>query len=187
MANTLRELDAESLKAIVKEEAYRKITVGDGDREVEMPLVQAAVRRLGLNALKGQLGALRKLLELLLSVEGEDKVMTDAKFQVALAYKTQWEHELERRKRCGEVGREPVPHPDNIVIDLEAGTVEIWGPITDNEKADWDEARAFKVEHDAFLAELEAEVAKSPEDKDLQDTLAHHRGINASLAKALGE
>ena len=44
----------EQMKALVLEEAYRPIQIRDGDKLVELPLVRAVVRSLGLNAAKGQ-------------------------------------------------------------------------------------------------------------------------------------
>ena len=42
------------MQAIVLQEAYRLVTVRDGDRPVDVPLFQAAMRSLAVNAAKGQ-------------------------------------------------------------------------------------------------------------------------------------
>lgn len=46
-------LNAERMKTILMEEAYREITVRDGDRNVSVPMAQAIVRSMAVNAAKG--------------------------------------------------------------------------------------------------------------------------------------
>ena len=48
------------------EEAYRMIGVRDGLREVKVPMAQAIVRALAVNAVKGQQRAQRLFTELLI-------------------------------------------------------------------------------------------------------------------------
>ncbi len=120
-------------------------------------------------------------------MEREDKASHDEWVSAALDYKIECERELERRKKCGETGPEPIPHPDDIVLNMNTGQIEVKGPMTKEEKVKWDRAREFKAEHDEFLTEIEARVAKEPKDKGLRDMLAGHRRINARFAKALGE
>ncbi len=60
---------AERLKAIVLEEAYRMIGVRDGLREIKVPMAQAIVRALAVNAVKGQQRAQRLFTELLITIE----------------------------------------------------------------------------------------------------------------------
>ena len=62
---------AERLKAIVLEEAYRMIGVRDGLREMKVPMAQAIVRALAVNAVKGQQRAQRLFTELLTPRSGE--------------------------------------------------------------------------------------------------------------------
>ena len=56
---------AERLKDIVLEEAYRMIGVRDGGREVKVPMAQAVIRALAVNAVKGHQRAQRLFTELL--------------------------------------------------------------------------------------------------------------------------
>ena len=62
----------------------------------------------------------------------------------------------------GETGSEPLPHPDDILINMQTGRPEIHGPMTKEEKVKWDRAREYKKEHDEFVEELEAMVKKRP-------------------------
>ena len=63
----------ERLKGIILEEAYRMIGVRDGLREVKVPMAQAIVRALAVNAVKGQQRAQRLFTELLVTTEREGR------------------------------------------------------------------------------------------------------------------
>lgn len=129
----------ERMKDIILAEAYRDITVRDGDRNVTIPMAQAVVRSMAVNAAKGQHRAQRLFAELLASVESSRKILHDEWMQTAIGYKVEWERELERRQELGITHlAEPLPHPDHVKIDLREGTAMIVGPATTEEKAQYD-------------------------------------------------
>lgn len=49
-------LNEERMKTLILEEAYRTITVRDGDRNVTVPMAQAILRSIAVNAAKGSTG-----------------------------------------------------------------------------------------------------------------------------------
>src|SRR3981081_1510512 len=51
------------ISALLMQEAYRPITIREGDRVEKLPLIQAVLRKLGLNALNGNVRSQRTLLE----------------------------------------------------------------------------------------------------------------------------
>jgi hypothetical protein len=63
----------EPMKALVLDEAYRRIKVRDGERMVGMPVVQAILRSLALSAAKGHQRSQRLFTELVRVVEHEKK------------------------------------------------------------------------------------------------------------------
>lgn len=133
----------ERMKDIILDEAYRDVTVRDGDRSVTIPMAQAIVRAMAVNAAKGQHRALRLFSELLAAVESSRKILHDAYFEQALTYKLEWERELQRRERLGITHLpEPLPHPDQVRIDVREGTVKMVGPMTPAEKAELDHWRS---------------------------------------------
>ena len=78
---------------------------------------------------------------------------------MAIAYKTDWEFELERRERLGITDAPPpLPHPDHIEIDLRAHTVRIVGPMSKQEKAVCDLWVAQKQELVAKIEKLQEEL-----------------------------
>jgi hypothetical protein len=62
-ATARRALDGDRLQEIILTEAYRTIKVGDGNRQVTVPLAQAVMRTLAVNAARGQPRAQRLFAE----------------------------------------------------------------------------------------------------------------------------
>ena len=152
----------ERLKAIVLEEAYRTITVRDGDRTVTLPTAQVIIRSLAVEAAKGKPRAQRLFTEMLTSIEREKMEICDKFVQVAMDYKIAGEEELKRRERLGITDAEPLlPHPDDIKLDLRAGTARIVGPMMKEENVVYDLWVAQKQELLAKLEKLEEEFKAS--------------------------
>ncbi|SEV91466.1 hypothetical protein SAMN04488515_0206 [Cognatiyoonia koreensis] len=129
-------LNEERLKDIVLEEAYRNITVRDGDRNVSIPMAQAVVRSMAVNAAKGQHRAQRLFAEMLSSTERQNKQLADDWLNTAMEYKVEWERELHRREMLGITNLpSPLPHPDQVKIDMNTGLVHIEGPATKEQLA----------------------------------------------------
>lgn len=136
-SNRLAGLREERLKAIVLEEAYRNVTVNDGQRKVTLPMAKAIIRALALSAAKGQPQALRLFTLLLTTVEQQNNKLHDNFVDAAITYKTEWEEELRRRERLKLEGLpEPMPHPDHVIIDRLAGTVRIVGSVEEEREAE---------------------------------------------------
>lgn len=124
------------MKYIVLEEAYREITVRDGDRNVSVPMAQAVVRALAVNAAKGQHRAQRLFAEMLSTTERQNKALADEWLQTAIEYKVEWERELQRREALGITHLPPpLPHPDQVHIDMNTGEARVQGPMTKEDLA----------------------------------------------------
>lgn len=137
--NKLPHLNEERLKSIVLEEAYRLIKVNDGDRQVKLPMAQAIIRSLAVAAAKGQPRAQIQFTKLLIAVEHERKALHDQWMDAAIDYKLKWESELARRRRLGLAMPDLALHPDHLVIDVRAGTIQLTEPLTEEERAVLDE------------------------------------------------
>jgi hypothetical protein len=183
-------LNEERLKGIILDEAYRAIKVTEGKRQVTIPMAQAVIRALAVNAARGQHRAQQLFAELLHETERANKALSDDYLQTAIEYKQHWEGELERCQRLGLTGPEPLPHPDDIVIDLKRGEVIVKGPMTKEEKVEWDRLRARVEECDREIEELTA-MLKERKNKRyrhiIEDDIAHERKIRAILVNAVGE
>lgn len=132
-------LHEERLKDIILDEAYRGIAVRDGDRQVTMPIAQAVIRSMAVNAVKGQHRAQRLFAELLSGTENARRMLNNEWLETAIEYKVGWEKELLRRETLGITHLpDPLPHPDHIEIDMYEGTARMIGPTTREEKAELD-------------------------------------------------
>ena len=125
-------------------------------------MAQAVVRSLAVNAAKGNQRAQRLFTQLLSAVEKDNKRLHDEWFNTAIGYKIEWERELERRARLGIQAPAPVPHPDDIVIDVQRGSVRVTGPMTKEEKVKWDEALEYRAKALAEVAELKELLSSEP-------------------------
>jgi hypothetical protein len=135
--NRLPAMNEERLKDIVLAEAYRTIKVNDGARQIAVPMAQAIIRSLALNAAKGQHRSQRLFSELLHRTETALKQQHDAGVEQAFEYKVEWERELERRSRLGIIAPEPLPHPDDIELDMSTGSIRFRGPFNKEQHAAW--------------------------------------------------
>jgi hypothetical protein len=181
-------LNEERLKTIVLEEAYRTINVNDASGPISLPMAQAVVRSLAVNAAKGNQRTQRLFAELLTSVERDNKRLHDEWFATAIDYKMEWERELERRKKLGIEAPDPIPHPDHLVIDMNAGTVRIKGPMTKEEKAAWDHLRERKQECDREIAELEdllKQKRNAPSRQLILDNIEHEKKLKRMISKVI--
>lgn len=146
-------LHEERMKAIILDEAYRGIQVRDGDRHVTIPMAQAVMRSIAVNAAKGHARAQRLFAELLASTENANKSLHDEWLDVAITYKVEWEKELRRREQLGITDLpEPLPHPDDIIIDMNEGTARVVGPATKEEKAEYED---LLLRRDEFAEEVD--------------------------------
>jgi hypothetical protein len=123
-------LNDERLKTIIIDEAYRTIKVSEGKRQITIPMAQAIIRALAVNAARGQHRSQHLFAELLSETERANKALSDEWLKTAIEYKHEWEEELERRERLGVSGPEPLLHPDDIEIDMKTGQVIVKGPMT---------------------------------------------------------
>ncbi len=150
-------LNDERLKGIILEEAYRNITVRDGHRSVSVPMAQAVVRSMAVNAAKGQHRAQRLFAEMLSSTERQNKALADEWLETAIEYKVEWERELHRRKTLGITHLPPpLPHPDQVKIDMNTGLAHIEGPATKEQVA---QVEIWRGRHRMFAEELDDTIA----------------------------
>ena len=186
--NKLPALNEERLKSIILEEAYRAIRINDGERQVKVPMAQAVMRSVAVNAVKGQQRAQRLFAELLTTTERQNKLAYDEWMDVAINYKVEWERELERRRRFNITDLpDPLPHPDHVVIDFRNGTANVRGPATKEEKAEWDLWIARRSDFEAERDELQAMLADPACENRafIEEELARTQTVLEIIARAL--
>lgn len=123
---------------MILEEAYRTVSVREGDRIIELPAIQAVLRAIGVAAMKGNRFAQKTLTQIVQQVEQEHRAIAVDSLETWLKYKLQWSPEFERCKRQGLPEPTQLPHPDDIILDFRTGATNIRGPVTAEEKKRWD-------------------------------------------------
>ena len=183
--SSLPRLNEERMKSVIMEEAYRTIKVRDGNRMIGMPVVQAILRSLALSAAKGHQRSQRLFTDIVRLVEREDKALHDGWLQTAIEYKIDWENELERRERLGIEAPAPIPHPDDIIIDMNTGAVRMKGPFTKEEKPAWDKLRARKKECDLAIADMRRLLEEMPNNRFILEDIQHEERLRNMISRVI--
>lgn len=150
---------------LVLTEAMRPIKFMENDRLVELPMAQAILRSLAVSAVKGNFKAQIAITNIVQATQ--DRVLDGRRaiYEAATDYKRHWRQQFAEYDRQGIPRPEPVPHPDEVIIDENTLLVRHNGPENHDQKAEWDQMLERK------------EVWK----EDLKDTQAA-RDLNPALA-----
>jgi Family of unknown function (DUF5681) len=156
------------IKSLAIEEAYRLITIREGDRTERIPVIQAILRKVAVAAANGNIRAQQNYLNLLIGAEADRRVANTELLKTAVDYKEHWHHVLAERARKGTTGPEPVPHPDEVIIDYETGEIRIDGPVMEEQKEAQNRLRAMSPDVEQSLKEINEEIESNPNDLSLR-------------------
>jgi hypothetical protein len=187
--NRLPAMNEERLKDIVMSEAYRGIKVNDGNRQVTIPMAQAIIRSLALNAAKGQHRSQRLFAELLRQTETSLKASHDEWLSKAIDYKADWVEESARRKCLGIVTPDPIPHPDDLEIDMKTGRVLVKGPFTPEEHHRWTELAKRRDDSLEQIAYARKKLAREKDEGMRQlyeQEIAHEQHLHDIITAGIG-
>jgi hypothetical protein len=171
------------LEDIVLAEAMRPIQLMENGAVVEMPMIQAAIRSMGVAAVKGDHRAQTTLVAMVQATQEKHDQMSQDLTVAAIEYKARWKRVIENCQRSGEPLPDPVPHPDEIIIDSRTGEVTYNGPKSDDDKAHWD--RLLQGRADA-LEEIESLQRTLKRSKKPSDFVSRQIEINQRLADFVG-
>jgi hypothetical protein len=175
-----RRLNDAALQEIILKESYREIKVFENGETISLPMAEAVFRSIAVNAAKGHIRSQKLFTDLLRNVEGERLKLHYEYLKTMIEYKIAFTQEIERCKRLGLPLPEPLPHPDDIEIDMINGQVIIKGPITPEEKDQWDRLEKHKQELINGLHALRL-------DADQADTAAMRRQIEEKIEVKFSE
>lgn len=147
---------------LVLTEAMRPIKFRENDQLVELPMAQAILRSLAVSAVKGNFKAQIAITNLVQATQ--DRVLDGrrAMYEAATDYKRHWRREFAECDRQGIPRPEPVPHPDEVIIDENTLLVRHNGPENHDQKAEWDQMLERKVEWKEDLKEAKAAQERHP-------------------------
>jgi Family of unknown function (DUF5681) len=183
-------LHGEGLAGIILAEANRTIKVNEGGKQTRLTMLEAVVRALAVNGARGQLRSAQAFMTLLAQTEQARKARYDKNVEEIVSYRIDWENELERRRQTGENGPEPLPHPDDVLVDARTGDIVIKGPKTKEEKAEWDRHwdRVEACDRAIAVCTAELEDPKMREYADIiRDEIAFETRIRKIITDVIGE
>jgi len=169
---------------VLLDECYRKIGIRDGDKLIQMPVIQAVVRNQALNAAKGNQRAQRMLTESLKWVEQGAKAEQDEYVKTMIEYKVHWEKVLAYRKEHGIEGERPYPHPDDIHVNMATGDIEISGPMTPDEE-NFISTVQLRVSTRIKIADAEDDLSDHPKSPAKKKHLENLRAVLTKVDDAL--
>src|ERR1700737_1738844 len=148
--------------------AYRLITVREGDRIEKIPVIQAILRKVAVNAANGNTRAQRIYLDLVIGAEADRSAAAAELLRAAVEGKEYWANVFAEYDRRDIESPNPVPHPDDVVIDYQAGTVQIKGPVMAEQKEarEWLISNKKKLEKDLKICTAQMEA--NPDDLELR-------------------
>ncbi len=155
-------LTQNDVEQVVLTEAYRLVSIREGDKVTKLPVIQAAVRGLGVAAIKGDRRSQLAFRELTETVETRKREQEKATFRAMLDYKDRCKAEIARHKALGLEPPELLPHPDDIKLDFQTGEITFVGPVDGRQKHLWDEVQVEKNEIIGKLVQLDHAIRLYP-------------------------
>ena len=160
------------------EEAYRTVTIREGEKTIELPVIKAVFRSMGVSAMKGNRLAQATMAELVRGIEEEDRQLRSSLFETACEYKIGWQEAFEHARKHGLPEPDVVPHPDDVILDMRRAEVRYAGPMTPEEKRKWDRMLEFRDEIQAEVSRFAARYRsaarmKQPPVEHMQSLAGH--------------
>jgi|APTNR8051073442_1049403.scaffolds.fasta_scaffold06495_5 hypothetical protein len=149
-----------NLNEMVMREAIRPIQIQENGEIIEIPMIQAVIRSLGVAAVKGSHRSQLALAGLVKAAQ--EKMLNDRldHYKAAVEYKQGWEEVFAEYDERNEPRPEPVPHPDEIHLDHHTLEVRYNGPQTPDDKKRWDKMLARRQEAIDEVAQLSKELKR---------------------------
>jgi Family of unknown function (DUF5681) len=158
----------DQIKLLAIKEGYRMIKIREGDRVEKVPVIQAILRKLAVAAANGNTRAQQSYVNLLIGAEADQRMETEELLKAAIEYKDNWYRVLAERARTGATGPEPVPHPDDVIIDYETRKVRFDGPIDEEQKAAQEWLRAELPQFVRKLTQVNEQLESDPRNSELR-------------------
>ena len=151
------------LHDLVLEEALRKVPLREGDKTIELTVIRAAVRSLGLSAMKGDRRSQLAFKDLFDTAQAQVYEERLRQLTTAAEYKGEWQAVFDRCDREGRSRPDVLPHPDDVIIDWKAGEVFLVGPWDAHHRHEWNDARSEREDCIAEIASLKRYARRNPD------------------------
>jgi len=117
-----------SASKLLLQEADRSITLTDASGSTESTAIEAVARKQYLTAMKGNPLAQKHVIERYDLAERDRRQSIAEEIKIWRLYCDRTRKEIADAKAKGETPPDPLPHPDDIVLDLDKG-VQFLGPL----------------------------------------------------------
>ena len=118
------------LDGFMEQEAVRYLQLHENGKPVAMTAMQAVVRSVIVEGIKGNRLAKKHALELLRQEEREARRRSLEQYKCFAQLKAKGEAEIARCKKKGVAPPRLFPHPDDILLDEATGEVHLLGPTS---------------------------------------------------------
>ena len=146
------------LGRILLEEAYRPVTIQENGKARTISLLRAVMRRTVHDAAKGDHRARSAVTSAVNAAERHQEEQDGKILEFVRNYKEQWNEEFRRCRYAGRPLPEPLPHPDDIVVDR-TGRVIVNGPSDEADKLIWDRYHQARIGWMEEIEELRTLIA----------------------------
>lgn len=119
------------LTEVILDEAQRPIVISENGQKLTMTALQLVARKLFSNAMKGSVASSKAILDVLRYVERVNQKQHEKAMESAMDYKLGAEvfvRRFEANPTPENLAAIPLPHPDDIQIDLRRGEIRVTGP-----------------------------------------------------------
>ncbi len=177
-------LPAKTINDILLQEAQRMVRAREGDQIVEMPAIQAVIRKMHIDAAQGNRQCQKMLISLTQAKEAEDAAEKQKLFEAAVLHRDNCLAEFKYCRDHGLPEPEVNPHPDDIEIDVRVGEARFTGPITDQEAEHCKMIFDVKAEIEEELSCLQKKARRPPRNTGLQQELKRQENLYAFACEA---
>ena len=186
--NKPQHISTDTLHDIILSEAYRKVTITEGNKRKEIPILRATVRSIALAAAKGQPSAQKLLLDIVNKTEAARRQAYERTAQEFVQYQFEWEEVFEQYRANGLPLPNPAPHPHDLQFDEATGAITIIRPQNEAQKLKWEKVSDSLQRLEESITELQI-MREDPENCDIKhlidDDIAFYTNICCRLRAAL--
>ena len=173
------------LKNIILQEAYRKVTVKDGEKNITIPIAQVMVRALAISGAKGDTRSVKLPIDMVQKTEHENEARILDNQSAVVNYKLGWQREFELCKKQGRACPELLLHPDDVSCDEVTGHIHTQGPKKKEDIPVWKELKKRKQDSDHELRIFKRDLQREDDPEIrlmIESDMAHEEKIQRILS-----
>ena len=153
---------------LMMEEAFREVDIrGENGEIIKMPVLQAAIRAMGISGIKGNRAAAGNFIDMARSIEESQRQQKLETVQEIASYKTECDRLDREAGKNGMPAPEHFPHPDDMILDPASGLVSVVGPLTKEENLKMLDTLAKRNAVLEEMASIDEELTRAENEADI--------------------